>query len=150
MSSSVLRKGDVFVLCLLLFVTRSVTCETDQSGSCKKEAGSDSSGGCGCSINRVHTDGVDVEVAEMPDTDHEHEKYTTERQHDHERTHQMVHIPGGTFIMGTNKPVFVADGEGPERKTTVDDFYLDKFEVSNREFDLFVKETGYKTEASIN
>ncbi len=39
------------------------------------------------------------------------------------------------------------DGEGPARKTRVDAFYLDVHEVSNREFKLFVDETGHRTEA---
>ncbi|KAG8227542.1 hypothetical protein J437_LFUL008414 [Ladona fulva] len=63
------------------------------------------------------------------------------------RTNQMSFIKGGTFFMGTDKPVFVADGEGPQRKVIVDDFYLDRYEVSNSEFELFVNETGYITEA---
>lgn len=63
------------------------------------------------------------------------------------RTDQMVLIEGGEFFLGTDRPVFVADGEGPARRTYVDPFYLDVHEVSNAEFGLFVKSTGYKTEA---
>jgi formylglycine-generating enzyme len=55
-------------------------------------------------------------------------------------------IPGGIFVMGTNKPVFVADREGPARNITLKDFYLDTHEVSNKEFHLFVQATGYTTE----
>lgn len=55
-------------------------------------------------------------------------------------------IPGGTFVMGTNKPIFVADREGPARNITLEDFYLDTHEVSNKEFNLFVQATGYTTE----
>lgn len=62
------------------------------------------------------------------------------------RTNQMVYLPGGKFEMGTDKPVFVADGEGPKREVTLNPFYLDKYEVSNSEFEIFVKDTGYKTE----
>jgi len=63
------------------------------------------------------------------------------------RTNNMVFIPGGEFTMGTDKPVFAADGEGPARKVKVSDFYLDVYEVSNAEFELFVNDTSYKTEA---
>lgn len=63
------------------------------------------------------------------------------------RTNEMVFIKGGEFDMGTDKPVFAADGEGPKRSVTVRDFYLDKHEVSNSEFEAFVKMTGHKTEA---
>ncbi|GAB6028067.1 Formylglycine-proteinrating enzyme [Chamberlinius hualienensis] len=59
----------------------------------------------------------------------------------------MVKVTGGQFTMGTNKPVFEADGEGPARKVTIDTFYLDVYEVSNSNFKKFVKSTGYVTEA---
>ncbi|KAG1711234.1 Formylglycine-generating enzyme [Nymphon striatum] len=63
------------------------------------------------------------------------------------QTDGMVKINGGEFMMGTNNPVFVADGEGPERNIFVDDFYLDVHEVSNLEFSAFVNATSYVTEA---
>lgn len=61
-----------------------------------------------------------------------------------------VLIEGGRFKMGTDKPVFVQDGEGPARKVTVDDFYLDVHEVTNKDFELFVESTGHKTEVGFN
>ncbi|CAL1527082.1 unnamed protein product [Lymnaea stagnalis] len=64
-----------------------------------------------------------------------------------ERTNEMVYIPGGRFKMGTDEPIFIADGEMPAREVTLDSFYLDKFEVSNAEFEIFVKDQNYKTEA---
>ncbi|CAG2118781.1 unnamed protein product [Medioppia subpectinata] len=51
--------------------------------------------------------------------------------------------------MGTNEPVFVADGEGPARDVTVHDFYMDRTEVSNEAFKAFVDETNYVTEAEV-
>ncbi|KAK6621713.1 Formylglycine-proteinrating enzyme [Polyplax serrata] len=62
------------------------------------------------------------------------------------RTNQMVYLKGGKFEMGTDKPIFAADGEGPKRTVSIKPFYLDKHEVSNGEFEIFVKDTGYKTE----
>lgn len=60
----------------------------------------------------------------------------------------MVFLPGGEYKMGTNeKNGFPADGEGPVRKVKVDPFYIDVHAVTNGEFALFVKDTGYKTEA---
>ena len=56
----------------------------------------------------------------------------------------MVAIPGGTFVMGTN------DGfpfEGPAHEVTVKPFKLDKHEVTVAQFAKFVAATGYKTEA---
>ncbi|XP_020300487.1 sulfatase-modifying factor 1 [Pseudomyrmex gracilis] len=59
----------------------------------------------------------------------------------------MVRIDAGVYFVGTNNPVFVADGEGPKRQVALDSFYIDKFEVSNEEFATFVNVTGYTTEA---
>ncbi|XP_039301944.1 formylglycine-generating enzyme isoform X3 [Solenopsis invicta] len=64
-----------------------------------------------------------------------------------EKMKKMVKINAGTYFIGTNNPVFVADGEGPRREVVLDNFYIDKFEVSNEEFMIFVNATGYITEA---
>ncbi|KAG7175327.1 Formylglycine-generating enzyme-like [Homarus americanus] len=63
------------------------------------------------------------------------------------QTHQMVEIPGGKFIMGTNNPVFHADGEHPARWVEIRAFFMDIYEVTNAEFERFVKANSYKTEA---
>ncbi|KYM94521.1 Sulfatase-modifying factor 1 [Cyphomyrmex costatus] len=60
---------------------------------------------------------------------------------------KMVKINAGTYFIGTNNPILVADGEGPKREVVLDSFYIDKFEVSNKEFMTFVSATGYMTEA---
>lgn len=65
----------------------------------------------------------------------------------YKRTNQMVFIKGGKFTMGTDKPFLPMDGEGPAREVKVDSFYMDIYEVSNAEFELFVNNTGYVTEA---
>lgn len=59
----------------------------------------------------------------------------------------MVYIPGGTFFMGTDSPVIPYDGEGPKRPVQLSSFYIDRAEVSNEEFALFVKKTGFTTES---
>lgn len=64
-----------------------------------------------------------------------------------EKTKKMFKINAGTYSIGTNNPVFIADGEGPKREVILDSFYIDKFEVSNEEFATFVRTTGYITEA---
>ncbi|XP_060517129.1 formylglycine-generating enzyme [Cylas formicarius] len=64
-------------------------------------------------------------------------------------TANMVLIEKGTFEMGTHKPVFVDDFEGPVRNVSVESFFLDKYEVSNQNFYDFVKATGYETEAEM-
>lgn len=57
-------------------------------------------------------------------------------------TNGMKWIPSGTFLMGS------ADGntdEAPVRPVTINGFWMDKTEVTNEEFDKFVKATGYVT-----
>ncbi len=53
----------------------------------------------------------------------------------------MVLIPGGQYIMGKDHPV--ADFS-PAHEVTVDSFYLDKHEVTNRDYLRFCEATGYK------
>ena len=60
---------------------------------------------------------------------------------------QMIKIDG-TFLMGTNDSVQVAgDGEGPVRKVSANHFLMDSTAVSNAQFNDFVNESGYKTDA---
>jgi len=60
----------------------------------------------------------------------------------------MSLIPGGEFLMGTDDPGgFPADGEGPVRSVQVNPFYIDRYAITNEEFERFVRETDYKTEA---
>ena len=63
----------------------------------------------------------------------------------------MVEIPGGTFEMGGRSPNAYKD-EFPVHQVRVDGFYMDATEVTNQQFQEFVKATGYKTvaERSIN
>lgn len=39
----------------------------------------------------------------------------------------MELIDGGEYEIGTDEPVFEADGEAPARLVLLDDFYLDKY-----------------------
>ncbi|NXD05975.1 SUMF1 enzyme, partial [Nothocercus nigrocapillus] len=59
----------------------------------------------------------------------------------------MVTVPGGVFTMGTDEPEIPQDGEGPARRVHVNTFYMDQYEVSNEDFEIFVNSTGYVTEA---
>ena len=55
---------------------------------------------------------------------------------------QMVWIPGGEFLMGADSAY---PEEGPTHRVRVDGFWMDKFTVTNAEFERFVAETGYVT-----
>ena len=57
-------------------------------------------------------------------------------------TNNMVWIPSGTFWMGSD------DGQNDERpmhQVTIDGFWMDKTEVTNEQFEKFVRATGYVT-----
>jgi serine/threonine-protein kinase len=68
---------------------------------------------------------------------------------------EMILIPAGEFVMGTNKtdpenthqkigsvkPLYL--DQQPERKIKLDQYYIDKYEVTNREYKLFIDSTQY-------
>ncbi|KAG0703009.1 Formylglycine-generating enzyme [Chionoecetes opilio] len=136
---------------LLLFsvYAASEECTESQDGEGK------ASGSCGCGATSRKTSAASVDALESPPTDKESSakspsyKYSEEANADQgvPRTHQMVHISGGKFIMGTNEPVFTADGEQPARWVEIEDFHLDVYEVSNEEFQMFVMANNFITEA---
>jgi len=60
----------------------------------------------------------------------------------------MVLIPAGDFFMGSNDNDASADGdEKPMRSVYLDEFWIDKFEVTNADLSQFVEATGYQTDA---
>lgn len=93
------------------------------------------------------TGGEDLEVED------EEEYYASSQgskrryESDSETVNQFVRIPGGVFTMGADDAVLPQDGEGPARRVQISDFFIHKYEVSNREFAAFAKDTGYVTEA---
>ncbi len=69
-----------------------------------------------------------------------------------ERTNDLTandfaRLPGQEFRMGTDDRRFPADGEGPIRDVTVNDFAISTHLVTNSDFDEFVSATGYVTDA---
>jgi formylglycine-generating enzyme len=77
-------------------------------------------------------------------------KSTKQKSKGYERTpppgeppfEDMVWIPGGTFMMGSNKHY---PEESPVHIATVDGFWMDRYTVTNEQFGRFVEETGYVT-----
>ncbi|MGS2779632.1 formylglycine-generating enzyme family protein [Robertmurraya sp. GLU-23] len=94
-----------------------------------------------CSINRK-------EVANNVETmgnDSERESFLEQSKNAGEH---MVLIPGATFYMGDSyKEGFPQDGEAPVKKVEISPFYMDPFAVTNQDFSVFVKDTGYITES---
>ena len=58
-----------------------------------------------------------------------------------------VHIPGGQALLGTKHPVLSIDGEGPQRRKKISAFHIGETTVTNAEFEHFVEQTGYVTDA---
>jgi formylglycine-generating enzyme required for sulfatase activity len=54
----------------------------------------------------------------------------------------MVWIPGGTFLMGSDRHY---PEEAPAHEASVDGFWMDRCTVTNRDFKRFVEATGYVT-----
>ncbi len=61
---------------------------------------------------------------------------------------KMVHIPAGSFQMGTDDPAF--PDARPVHKVTLKGFWMDEHEVTNAQFEQFVKATDYITVAERN
>ncbi|TRY67137.1 hypothetical protein TCAL_11441 [Tigriopus californicus] len=141
-----------FILCLLSFNginSTSHTCSKnpEDTSACSQDGESES--GCGCQKNR-ETDSssrVDVNENQLEPEASEADSSSANFDADFPRTNQMILVEGGTYTMGTDVPIFVADGEAPARRVELPDFYMDMHEVSNAEFEVFVEDTEYKTEA---
>ncbi len=54
----------------------------------------------------------------------------------------MVRIPGGVFLMGSDRHY---PEEAPAHRVAVDEFWMDRFAVTNAEFRRFVDATGHVT-----
>ncbi|XP_032511004.2 formylglycine-generating enzyme [Danaus plexippus] len=65
----------------------------------------------------------------------------------HSVSSKMILIPSGTYQVGTDEILIDTDNEGPKKFVQLKSFYLDKYEVSNRDFTIFTESTDYKTEA---
>ncbi len=71
---------------------------------------------------------------------------------------QMIHIPAGSFIMGSTEKQtqeLVSNGVEPDRALRefpqhivhISEFYIGKYHVTNREYQAFVMDTGYQPPA---
>jgi formylglycine-generating enzyme required for sulfatase activity len=57
---------------------------------------------------------------------------------------EMVLVPAGEFVMGSKE---LGDDERPAHRVYLEDFWIDRYEVTNERFARFVAATGYQTEA---
>ena len=78
-------------------------------------------------------------------------------------TEDMIYIPGGEFTRGTSKKEaarlarqygvhqsLFMDLEAPRNKVYVKPFYIDRYEVTNRQYQAFVKVTGHNAPGGWN
>lgn len=63
------------------------------------------------------------------------------------RACNAIPVTGGRSFVGTDAPVFKADGEGPRRNCVLRDFALEATTVTNARFAAFVEATGYQSDA---
>ena len=106
----------------------------------------ESKSSCGCKTNRLPGSGKtngEEEAQAAP----EHDPLAAVDLDLVERTNQMALIDGGTFVMGSDLPILLQDGEAPARRVKMSSFFLDVHETSNAEFARFVRDTGHRTEA---
>ena len=61
-------------------------------------------------------------------------------------TKSMVYVKGRTFTMGSAR-ADDPENEKPQHRVKVSDFWMDSTEVTNAQYELFVKATGYVTVA---
>ncbi len=59
---------------------------------------------------------------------------------------QMVYVPAGEFERGSD----IFGNEGPILMVYLDEYWIDKYEVSNAQFEKFIRSSGYKTDAEKN
>ena len=62
-------------------------------------------------------------------------------------TDEFVLIPGGAYVVGTDKPWIPADGEGPARVVELAPFQIAPRAVTVAEFATFAEDTGFLTDA---
>ena len=58
----------------------------------------------------------------------------------------MVYMPAGEFLMGSRMPEGYSN-EHPQHAVYLDAYWIDRTEVTNQQFEKFVKATGYRTDA---
>lgn len=85
--------------------------------------------------NRFKSVGLSNAVLALPDENETHTNHAG-----------MVWVPAGSFRMGADNQQAEPD-EYPKHNVTVNGFWIDKTEVTNAQFEKFVKATGYITTA---
>ncbi|KAG6446369.1 hypothetical protein O3G_MSEX004469 [Manduca sexta] len=103
--------------------------------------------GCGCNIDREQSENLgngdifkSLEKTDQCSIEFKNNELENEVE-------DMVLIPAGEYQVGTDEIIIESDKEGPKRLVELNGFYLDRYEVSIRDFNKFVTITKYITEA---
>jgi len=64
---------------------------------------------------------------------------------------EMVFVPSGTFLMGSDPDIdtLANNDEMPQHEVSLDSYWIDRTEVTNEQFAIFVADTGYQTTAEV-
>lgn len=137
---------------LLSLLSVPLVCETEQPGFAS-DSKSTETGTSSCGCDALKRDVGVVEELSLHLEDHA-EKYTkganeeqSEHSNDPDIRTKMVLLDSSWFFMGTDNPGIPPDGEGPQRRVWVDAFFMEEHEVTNQQFQHFINQTGYVTEA---
>ncbi len=59
---------------------------------------------------------------------------------------ELVRVPAGEFLMGSDpaKDLSALDGEKPQHRVPLAEFYIGRYEVTNAQYAAFVKATGHR------
>ena len=60
----------------------------------------------------------------------------------------MVYVPGGTFKMGRDENDGSDEAERPAHQVTVKPFFIDTYELTNEDYEKFVKATNHRSPAT--
>lgn len=112
---------------------------------------------CGCSTSRLQGKSNNNKIEDIWSNFYRNSQQcplqTTENLYtkipDNKKGNNMILVPAGKYQVGTDDVILEGDKEGPKRMVKLNSFYLDKYEVSNKDFKGFVLATDYKTEAEV-
>ena len=63
---------------------------------------------------------------------------------------EMILIPQGEFFMGSPADGESFDDERPQRKVFVSAFWIDRYEVTNTDYERFIRETDHRVKCADN
>uniref|UniRef100_A0A4W4FBR9 Sulfatase-modifying factor enzyme-like domain-containing protein n=2 Tax=Electrophorus electricus TaxID=8005 RepID=A0A4W4FBR9_ELEEL len=150
--ASLLDKFGLILLCFLIVTVRCDIRETEVHSGSESNAQASSgvySSHCGCQ-GLKRDDFIEKKNTLSENPGYKYSETANEKPAnvpEYDTLTKMLLIEGDWFLMGTDDPGIPQDGEGPQRRVWIDPFYVEEHEVTNKQFQSFVNQTGYVTEA---